>query len=128
MAIRADDLPKVILDIFSEYEDNIAEAVADTSLDVANRSAEKLKQANTYQVRSGDYNAGWEVDKGKKYKQSVSRFVHNATDYQLTHLLEYGHATRNGGRTRAFVHIKPVEDWAKAEYESELTKAIKGAS
>ena len=36
--------------------------------------------------------------------------VYNKKHYQLTHLLEKGHQTRKGGRTKAFEHIGPVND------------------
>ncbi|HSW76110.1 MAG TPA: HK97 gp10 family phage protein [Candidatus Saccharimonadales bacterium] len=68
--------------------------------------AATLKQNSPKRKKGGGtYAKGWRVKKqGKKF------IVHNATSYQLTHLLEHGHALRNGGRARKFPHIKPASD------------------
>ena len=73
----------------------------------AKESAQKLK--NTSPKRTGDYAKGWRVKKRGKHDQ----IVYNATNYQLTHLLENGHVIRNKkgtyGRTTGDHHISDVE-------------------
>ncbi len=41
------------------------------------------------------------------------------------HLLEFGHALRKGGRTRAFPHIAPAEEKAAQILEKEVEAALK---
>lgn len=41
---------------------------------------------------------------------AFSHIIYNKTPtYRLAHLLEFGHATRGGGRTRGQAHIEPVD-------------------
>lgn len=61
------------------------------------------------------YAEGWKLSRLK----GGDLVVHNATNYQLTHLLENGHEIVNKkgkyGRTRAIKHIAPAEEWASDE-------------
>ena len=50
--------------------------------------------------------------------------VYNEKYYRLTHLLEYGHATRNGGRTKSQPHIIWVEEEASESLINGLSDAI----
>lgn len=70
--------------------------------------------------KTGSYQKGWRVKKEKR-----SNKIHNKTDYQLTHLLEKGHAKRNGGRVAPKVHIRPNEERAVKEFEKRIKGAIK---
>lgn len=111
--------------ILEEYSYEIQDGITELAEEIANEGKNKLKNnKSTYKIRTGDYNKGWRVktEKGARY---VHTTIHNATDYQLTHLLENGHATRNGGHTRAFKHIEPVADDCTEKFEREVEELIK---
>ena len=115
-----------IKDILNEYSTELQEDIASTAQEVAQLAASDLKATQgTYQVRTGKYNKGWTVNT-KKGKENISCVVHNAKNWRLTHLLENGHINRDGKtRTRAFVHIKPVETKYVNEYTKDVEKIIK---
>lgn len=119
-----------INDILNEYSRDIQEGIETIAKDVAKDDAKKLRDTrNTYKVRSGKYNKGWTV-KTEKGRMSIQCIVHNKDNYQLTHLLEYGHRIigRDGsvkGQTKAFPHIAPVEQESNKEYEQRVENLIK---
>lgn len=113
------DLSKEISNALKEYTKDVTEGLEKTKEEVAKDTVKILKSTSPEQT--GSYKKGW----GKK-KVGSAVVVHNRTDYQLTHLLEKGHAKRGGGRVRAYPHIGPAEEKAIDEYTKKAEKVIKG--
>lgn len=111
-----------IKDILNEYSVDIQEDIVKTAENVAKKGADKLKQ--TSPKRTGKYSKGWRV-KTAKGRGEVSSTIYNATNWQLTHLLEKPHLLRNGRLSTPKVHIYPVEQQCIKEYETEVEKIIK---
>lgn len=124
--VKPEGLEKAIKDYLENYTEDIQEDVEITSNEIGKEAKDELKQISPR--RRGDYAKGWTVSKDKKKKNLYLVKVWNKTNYQLTHLLEFGHATRNGGRTRAFPHIRPVEEKYKLKFEKELMNKIRRTS
>lgn len=122
--IKVDDLSKQIMKALENYSDDISEVVEEVSNDVGKEAVGELK--TTSPKKRGSYAKGWRLKKDKLGRNRYSVKIHNKTDYQLTHLLEFGHVTRNGGRTKAIPHIRPVEEKYSKEYEKELKQKIGG--
>lgn len=115
------DLQRAILAELERYSGAIEEKVQISAKETAQELVRVLKKgAKPYEDRTGDYSKGWRVKKKRK-----TFVVHNATDYQLTHLLEHGHAKRGGGRVPAFVHIAPAEDQAVSTFLEKIERAIR---
>ena len=125
--IKADDLQKAIKDYLTKYKENIDEDVIETVDDITKRARDELKEISPRGKgnRSNPYNKGWSIKLNKKRIGVYHKIVWNKTNYQLTHLLEFGHATRNGGRTRAIPHIRPTEEKYNKEFLNNLENKIR---
>jgi len=85
------------------YTNEVQDKIIHTQEELGKEAVKELKSNSPKDT--GDYRKGWRL---KKEKDKV--IIHNKTNYQLTHLLEKGHANRDGGRTPPQVHIAPVEE------------------
>lgn len=127
--IKVDELSNVIKEYLENFKDVTEEACEEGVLTTADEAVKELRSAHpagSGQYGSWDkYNRGWKVMQtktDKRYHRKAT--IHNATDYQLTHLLEKGHAKVNGGRTRAFPHIAPVAEKCEDELVQNIRKYI----
>lgn len=116
---NSNNFTQEILRYLKDYTDDVKDEVKKASKEIAKESAQKLKTSSP--KKSGKYRKGW-----TSKKVNEVQVVHNKTRYQLTHLLEKGHASRNGGRVGAIVHIKPVEENAIREFERRIEEAVGG--
>ncbi|WP_439424783.1 HK97 gp10 family phage protein [Oenococcus alcoholitolerans] len=118
-AVSVNDIAAAISQDLQAYTTEVEEKLVKSELSIAKSATNRLKQGGGYKERSGKYTKDWTFT-----RQRNGYVVHNRKNYQLTHLLEFGHATKNGGRTKAFPHIEPVEDWTKKAFEDEVKKEL----
>lgn len=119
--IKPDDLAAKIRDTLSAWSDDLTEGIAQDIVDVANETAEELRA--TSPTRTGAYGRDWGVKKVNDSGHTTAT-VYNRKHYRLTHLLEFPHATRSGGRTRAVVHIATAEADAIDKLTEKIEKRV----
>ena len=73
---------------------------------------------------SGQYGKNWRVKKMAEDSQTVEYIVYSPKRYFLAHLLEHGHAKRNGGRVSARPHIAPAEETGEEKLIQDLERAL----
>lgn len=126
---KIDDIGKDIQDILNSFTDDVVQMANSKAEKTAKDAVKRLKATSPYDEganpKKGHYRDNWKAKKNPASVGSVVWTVYNDKTYRLTHLLENGHAMRNGGRVKAIPHIRPVEELAAEQYEKELTEALK---
>ena len=95
-------------------------------------SAEKVAKKviktleKTSPKKTGNYSKAWTSKHDENLGINTNYTVFNKEGY-LTHLLEDGHANRDGGRTAGIPHIRPAEEMAIAEFIKEVEGVIENA-
>lgn len=118
--LMINDFTQELQDQLARYGRLLDEDLLEAAKDSTKALQSTLKEVSPKRkVNGGAYAKDWRVKKkGKQYT------VYNQKHYQLTHLLEKGHATRNGGRTRAFPHIIPEGEKAIQDFLETLERMV----
>ena len=90
----------------------------------AGNSVKKDIGANAPRL-TGKYAKSWRTKKTKETSTELEVTVYSPSRYMLAHLLEHGHAKRNGGRVRAIPHIAPAEEAAEEALLRDIERGLK---
>jgi len=121
-SIDIDDLADEIMDGLMEYADLATDTVKQ-AVKKAGNTVKKEIQA-TAPSDTGKYKKSFKVTKRKETSNALEVTVHSKDRYQLTHLLEKGHAKRGGGRVSAIPHIAPAEEKGIRKLTEEIERGL----
>ena len=122
MAVKLDDLADAIEKELVGYEQEVADDLFESVDNAADVCVATLRANSPEQT--GDYKKGWRKRTAYKSDLDIRLQVHNKTDYQLTHLLEDGHANVGGGRTPAHPHIAVAAENASKLLERDVSVKV----
>lgn len=116
---RIEDLSRLITKELDNYSIRLDKGLRDVEKKVTNEAVKAIKSKSPKDT--GGYAAGWTTKRdGNKI------VIYNRTRYQLTHLLEKGHAKVNGGRVAPRVHIRPAEEKANKDFMDAVERLARG--
>lgn len=125
MATRStvDTLAADIQKILEDYNEDVQNLSKEAVRKIGQKGAQALRSASGVFGGTGKYASGWS-SKVEENRMGAKATLYNAKVPGLPHLLEFGHAMRNGGRVSGKVHIKPVEDELISAFEQELEREL----
>jgi len=114
-------------DAINELLEEYSDMATDEMKSAVQKSAKFVKEEISANAprQTGAYAKSWTSKKTEENSTSVQYTVYSKNKYQLAHLLENGHALRNGGRTKAYPHIAPAEEAGENYLENLIEEALK---
>ena len=122
--ISIDDMAEAIEKELIEYRELAVDELK-TAVKKAGKTA-KSDIGKSAPVRTGAYAKSWRMKVTEESAVGIGVTVYSPSHYMLAHLLENGHAKRNGGRVTGERHIAPAEEHAKEQLTGDIEKALKG--
>lgn len=122
--VNINDMADVIMQGLNEYAELATEDMK-KAVKHASATVRKDIRANA-PADTGKYAKSWTAQKVRETSQTLTMVVHSRNRYQLAHLLEYGHAKRNGGRVEGKAHIAPAEQHGIRQLQEEIERALRG--
>lgn len=110
------------MNALTEYSNIKTSELKDIVKDTADEMKNEIKETAPKDTKQ--YSKSWGVTVVKETANLLNIIIHSKKRYQLTHLLEFGHALRKGGRTKAIPHIAPVEEKGVKEFERKVEEVL----
>ncbi len=127
--VKIDGLADAIMKELDDYRQDVTDNLKKEVQAAATLCRDELKA--TSPSLTGSYAKGWRKKTAFESTNDIRVTIYNATDYQLTHLLENGHVLvgHNGkvlGTVEAKPHIAKTEKKAEEMLEKKVNIIVKG--
>lgn len=122
--VSIDDLAAAIAQELEQYGQDVTDGLKKEVKQVAKECKQEIQQNSP--VLTGGYKKGWKDQVAYEGRNDIRMAVRNKTDYQLTHLLEHGHAKVSGGRVDGQPHIGPADQHAEKKLMQKVKVVVKG--
>lgn len=120
-SIQIGDFSKDVKKLLHEYGADVNKVVRVQVKKAAESAKKNLQKSSPH--RTGSYAKGWRTASSGDDARPSAR-VYNAKRWQLTHLLEKGHAKKNGGRVPAIPHIEAAADRGARDLEAGILREL----
>lgn len=118
-----EELNKILDEYAGDIESNLDEITKRVgkkgALALKNESLAAFPDSKKHKKR---YGSTW-TSRADKQRLYTTVTIYNSQP-GLPHLLEYGHASRNGGRVQGKAHISPVEEKLILDFEREVESKL----
>lgn len=118
------DIAEAIAKELEQYSQDVTDGLKKEVKQVAKECKQEIQRNSP--MLTGGYKKGWRDQVEYESREDIRVVVRNKTDYQLTHLLENGHAKVNGGRVPGKPHIGPAEQNAEKKLLAAVKVVVRG--
>ena len=122
--IQVYELASAITEMLSQYNEAVTDEAKKVVDEISKEANEEILNHITFNDKK--YTKSFRLITSFEDKRNKRNTWYVASPhYRLTHLLEFGHYTRNGTtRTRAFPHVKYGDEYVKNNFEKRLKEEI----
>lgn len=128
-SVKIEDLSNAIREELEIYDRDIAQKIKRQAVKSIKQCVETTKLTAPVGKRTKHYrdDIAWRTLEDT-YRKTVVQWYVKAPNYRLSHLLNNGHATKNGGRVEGTNFITRAHDETVRDYEKKIEDIIKNAN